>query len=537
MKLFQHSNPQNTLENFIPIAKVTDLANGEMKQVTAAGTEILLTRVEDQFYAVGAHCTHYGAPLAKGALCGKHVICPWHHAWFDVTNGDLLEPPALDALPHYEVRIAGEEVTVKVPEQSSDRRLPHMENCQATTDKRVFAILGGGAAGYTAAQTLREDGFCGRILMITHEQQLPYDRTKLSKDFLQGKTAPEKLPLRPDDFFEAHRIEVLTRKEVKNVNPDARKILFADGETLSYDALLVATGGTPRKLEVPNADLKNIFALRSLEQANRIVAAVEGAKKAVVVGTGFIGMEAAASLQSQGLEVQVVSSEAVPFGKILGPELGLFFQRLHEKKGIRFWLGTGVASFEGTEQVKTVILESGERLEADLVIAGIGVSPETGFLSGIKLQKDGGVTVDTYLRIAPDLYAAGDIAHVPDAHTNELARIEHWRYAQQQGRTAAHNMAGKKVPFTAVPFFWTAQFGVSLRYLGHARGWDEILYDGSPEEPPFLACYIKDDRVTAIAGIKRDAEMARLEQLLQDNQIPSASVLKEKGLKTAFSLE
>ncbi len=522
--------------NFIPIAKVTDLANGEMKQVTVAGTEILLTRVEDQFYAVGAHCTHYGAPLAKGALCGKHVICPWHHAWFDVTNGNLLEPPALDALPHYEVRIAGEEVTVRVPEQLSDRRLPHMATCQAVTDKRVFAILGGGAAGYTAAQTLREDDFCGRILMITLEPEMPYDRTMLSKNYLQGKTAAEKLPLRSDDFFEEHRIELLTGKEVQKVDPKAKTILFADGETLSYDALLVATGGTPRKLKVPNSCLKNIFALRSFEQAEDIVNAVTDAKKVVVIGTGFIGMEAAASLQSRGLEVHVVSNDTVPFGKVLGPELGLFFQRLHEKNGIKFWFGTGVKAFEGSEKVTAVVLESGERLEADLVIAGIGVSPATGFLQGMDLQKDGGVVVDRYLRIAPDLYAAGDIAHVPDAHTNELVRIEHWRYAQQQGRTAAHNMAGKEVPFTAVPFFWTAQFGVSLRYLGHAKGWDEIIYDGSPEAPPFLACYVKDNRVTAIAGIKRDTEMARLEQLLKDDEMPSALVLKEKGLRAALHL-
>lgn len=522
-------------KTYFPVAKTLDIKDGEMKQVVADGTDLLLAKVNGNLYAVGAFCTHYGAPLAKGALCGKHIICPWHHAWFDVTNGDMLEPPALDALPRYEVEIRDEDVFVALPTERSDRRLPDMVSCDREADARVFAILGGGAAGYTATQTLREDGFQGRIIMITQEPELPYDRPNLSKDYLQGEAQPEWMPLRADRFYDNHGVETLREKVVKKVNHQDKKIIFEEGEPLTYDTLLVATGGIPRKLDVPGADLDNIFVLRSFDSADTIIEAVESAKKVVVVGASFIGMEGAASLQSRGLSVTVVAPDEVPFAKTLGPEIGEFFQRLHEKHGVEFKLGANVSSFDGNGKVEAVLLDSGERLETDVVIAGIGVSPATDMLEGIEKQKDGGVLVDAHMRLAPDLYAAGDIAHIPDVHTNEPARIEHWRYALQQGRAAGHNMAGRETPFAGVPFFWTAHFGVSLRYLGHAKGWNEIIYDGEVKEGKFLALYVKDDRVTAVAGIGRDTEMAHIEQLMKDNNMPSGSVLREEGVKKAFA--
>lgn len=523
-----------TSENYVTVAQVTDFNDGTMKQLKVGELDVLLVRVNGKFHAVGAHCTHYGAPLEKGALCGHHVICPWHHAWFDVTNGDLLEPPALDALPHYEVKIDGEDVQVKIPENSSDRRIPRMVPCDFEADRRTFVILGGGAAGYAAAQTLREDGVRGRIVMISREARLPYDRPNLSKDYLQGEAQPEWMPLRPDEFFGEHNIELMMEKEVREVDHNGKKIIFDDDETVSYDKLLIASGGRPRSLKAPGSELKNIFLLRSFSQADEIIAEVEGAGKAVVIGASFIGMETAASLQGRGIEVTVVAPDKVPFEKTMGPEIGKFFQQLHEKNGVRFRLGVGADSFEGNGKVNGVVLDNGEKIDADLVIVGIGVSPVTDFLDGVEKQKDGGVVVDKYLKLADDLYAAGDIAHVPNAHTDELIRIEHWRYALQQGRAAAHNMAGKSVPFKAVPFFWTQHFGVSLRYLGHAKGWDEIIYDGNPAEPPFLAFYVKGDRVTAIAGIKRDTDMAYLEQLMKDNTLPPVSQLKEKGIQSAI---
>lgn len=518
-------------EKYVTAANVSDLQDGSMKQVKIGETEILLARVDGKFYATGAHCTHYGAPLAKGALCGKHVICPWHHAWFDVTNGDLLEPPALNALPHFEVQIDGENVNIKLPENPSDHRIPEMASCDAAKDTRVFAILGGGAAGYAAAQTLREDGYCGRIVMISRESRVPYDRPNLSKEYMQGKAEPEWMPLRPEEFFKKHGIELMMKKEVNKIDHKTKTISFENGESLQYDTLLIASGGKPRHLKIPGSDLKNIFVLRSFAQADEIIAAIDNAKKVVVIGASFIGMESAASLQARGLQVTVVAPDKIPFEKVLGPEIGKFFKGVHQKKGVQFRLGTGAKSFEGNGKVEVVILENGDRIETDVVIVGIGVTPATDFLEGIERRKDGGVAVDEYLKISDGLYAAGDIAHVPDVRTNETQRIEHWRYALQQGRAVAHNMAGKNIPFKGVPFFWTAHFGVSLRYLGHAKGWDEIIYDGNPEEPPFLAFYVKDDQVRAIAGIKRDTDMAYLEQAIKDDQLPRASVLKSRGVR------
>lgn len=518
-------------ERYVTAAKVSDLQDGSMKQVKINETEILLARVDGKFYATGAHCTHYGAPLAKGALCGNHVICPWHHAWFNVTNGDLLEPPALNALPHYEVQVDGENVIVKIPDNPSDHRIPDMVSCDVSKDNRIFAILGGGAAGYAAAQTLREDGFRGRIIMISRESRLPYDRPNLSKEYMQGEAEPEWMPLRPDDFFKKHDIELFMKKEVSKIDHNAKTIHFDDGDTMQYDTLLLASGGKPRHIDIPGSDLKNIFVLRSFAQADKIVAAVTDAKNVVVIGASFIGMETAASLQARGLQVTVVAPDKVPFAKVLGPEIGEFFKELHEEKGVHFRLGTGAKSFEGNGKVEAVVLENGDRIQTDVVIVGIGVKPATDFLEGIERKKDGGVVVDEYLKVTDGLFAAGDIAHVPDARTHETQRIEHWRYALQQGRAVAHNMAGKHIPFKGVPFFWTAHFGVSLRYLGHAKGWDEIIYDGNPQQPPFLAFYIKDGQVRAIAGIKRDTDMAYLEQLIKDDKLPGAEALKSKGIK------
>lgn len=520
--------------SYYPVAKLTDLKEGEMKQVTADGTDILLAHLEGKFYAVGAFCTHYGAPLAKGALCGKHVICPWHHAWFDITNGNLLEPPALDALPNYEIKIVGDEVHVALPEKRTDRRLPAMSSCNLEVDKRVFAILGGGAAGYAAAQTLREEGYQGRIIMITQEEELPYDRPNISKDYLQGQVKSKMMPLRSKKFFENHKIEVLTGKTAKEVDYPNNKIIFEAGEPLHYNKVLVATGGIPRKMDMPSAKLKNVFVLRSFDSADAIIDALENTKKVVIVGASFIGMEAAASLQSRGFSVTVVAPEKVPFAKTLGPEIGKYFKELHQENGVQFRLESQVKEFEGDSKVEYVILKSGERLEADVVITGIGVSPATDILKDIKQDKDGGVITDLYLNLAPDLYAAGDIATIPDPDTNQPRRIEHWRYALQQGRAAAMNMLDKEIPFLGVPFFWTAHFGVSLRYLGHAKEWDEIFYDGEVEKKNFLAFYIKNNRITAVAGIGRDKEMAHIEQLFKDNKMPLSSELKQDGLQKAL---
>jgi len=512
-----------------PLGNTSDLGDGEMREVLAGETKILLARVGDDFHAVGPTCPHYGAPLVEGTLCGTRLMCPWHHACFNVATGDLEEPPALDALVCYDVRVCDGRVFASLPAEQQDRRTPSLAKHDPDADQRRFVIIGGGAAGYTAAQTLREDGFRGRITLITREDRAPYDRPNLSKDYLQGHAEPAWMPLRPDEFYDGCDIELVCNKEVTRVDARSKTITFDGGESLSYDALLVATGGESRKLNIPGADLQNVRVLRSFADADSIMEVASRSKRAVVVGASFIGMEVAHSLSERGLEVTVVAPSGEPFERTLGAEVGALFRQLHESHNVRFKLGSIVYRFEGNSHVQAVVLESGERIETDMVVAGVGVHPATGFLDGVRLHDDGGVLVDTYLRAAEDLYAAGDIARYPDPRTGERVRIEHWRMAQQQGRTAAHNMLGRDIPFDGVPFFWTRQFDAGLLYVGHASAWDEIIYQGEVSTRDFLAFYTKDGRVLAVAGMNRERDMAAVEELFRLDRMPAPARLKERA--------
>ena len=507
------------------VARLSELKDGAMKQVSAGGTEILLARVDGKCYAVGAHCTHYGAPLVEGFLSGDRIVCPWHHACFDVKTGDLEEPPAFDALPRFEVRTDGEEIFVEVPDNAPDRRTAAMTK-REPADERRFVILGGGAAGFMAAQTLREEGFTGRIILVSREDRAPYDRPNLSKDYLQGHAEPGWMPLRPDDFFVENDIEFQHGREAVKVDMAAKRIYFDDHTSIEYDSLLVATGGSPRRLPFQSESQENVFLLRSFSDSDAIIAAAEKGKRVIVIGTSFIGMEAASSLRTRGCEVTVVGPDAAPFEKVLGTEIGKLFQSMHEKNGVAFRLGEQVERFEGTDsRVDAVVLGRGERLETDLVVVGVGVAPATDFLERIALHKDGGVIADEFLRIAPDVYAAGDIVHFRDPRTQQLTRIEHWRTAMQQGRVAAKNMAGKATAFEAVPFFWTRQFDETLLYVGHAQQWDSIVFDGELELHDFLAFYVKDNRILAVAGMNRDRDMAIWEEQIRNNRILSPDQL------------
>jgi apoptosis-inducing factor 3 len=483
--------------------RVGELGDGEMREVGEGERTVLLARHEGRHYALSPHCTHYGAPLVDGVLSDGRIICPWHHACFDATSGAMIEPPALDSLAAFPVRVDGDEVIVELPEEIPDRVAPSAP-ATAPDDERTIVIVGGGAAGYMAAQTLRECGEAGRIVMITPEQRRPYDRPNLSKDYLHGHADPAWMPLRDDEFYAAQRIEIERGRRVTRLDAAARTITLDDGSTLGYTAAIVATGCSPRRLDVPGADLRNVFTLRSFDDADAIIAASNGARRAIVVGASFIAMEAACSLRLRGLDVTVVAPDSVPFAKTLGAEIGGLFRSEHEKHGVMFRLGNGVASIEGKDSVETVVLENGERLEADIVVAGIGVTPITDFIEGVEIDERGGILVDASMRAADGLYAAGDIAAFPDARTGERIRIEHWRTALQLGRIAARNVAGSRAMYDAIPFFWTQQFDLTLRYVGHVREWDEITVDGDLAARDFLACYMRDGRVAAAASVGRD---------------------------------
>ncbi|MEP0546186.1 MAG: FAD-dependent oxidoreductase [Rhodothermales bacterium] len=520
------------------VASVHDLADGEMMTVTVGDTDVLLSCVDGTFYACGAHCTHYGAPLADGVLHGTTVTCPWHHAQFDVTDGALRDFPALDALRRYRARVEGEDVFVFVPDDAEETpkgasyresggRPPDMADRDVDAQPQTFVIVGGGAAGEVAAETLREAGFAGRVVVVTQEDAAPYDRTALSKGYLGGKSGDDALPLRDADFYERHGIELLRGHTVTKLDADAKTIHFEDAEPLKYDRVLVATGGTPRRLDVPGGDLDGVVTLRLWSDAERVVGQAEGAERVVVVGSSFIGMEAAANLTGRGLDVTVVSRDAVPFEAVLGDEVGGFFQRLHEANGVTFRLGTDVEHIERGDNGLTVTLTDGDPVHADFVLVGIGVTPVTDFVHGVTKEDGGGLVVDAHLAAGDDVFAAGDIAHFPDPRTGERVRIEHWRLAQQHGRVAAQNMAGQSTRYDGVPFFWSGQFGASLRYVGHAEGWDEVFIDGSIDEKRFIAYYLRGDDVLAAAGVGRDRAMAALHALMLSGKTPTASEVKK----------
>ena len=514
----------------VAVAKVDELQNGQMQQIAVGDSQILLSKIEDKFYATGAFCSHYGAPLAKGILCGERIVCPWHNACYNAIAGQQEEPPGLDSLTHFAVRVEGENVLVELPESVPQHRTVEMARYVPSIDERTFVVLGAGAAGTAAVEVLRQQGFQGKIVMISAEQMLPYDRTKLSKAYLQGDAESDALPLRSCEFYDQHNIELHFGSAVTKVNPLNKKITLANGSDLEYDSLLLATGGTPRKLDVPGSDLANIFTIRQPEDVDRILDSVKKAKKALVVGSSFIGMEAAASLIQQGLEVTVVSPDDVPFQKILGNELGKMFLKVHQDKGVSFKFGKKAVEFTGKEQVGSATLDSGEKIATDLVIIGVGVNPNTDYLEAIELnEKDKSIPVDRYLQTEiEDIFAAGDIASFPYAPMGESTRIEHWRLAAQHGRIAAANMLGKQRQVDrVVPFFWSGQYDLKLRYVGHSEDWDEIEIDGDLQQPEFLAYYLKGDRVMAVAGINRDKDIAAISELMRLQKKPDAAAVKD----------
>ena len=512
------------------VARLDELTDGQIKKAKAGDTALLLARVGDTVYAVGAVCPHYQAPLADGLLCGHRLYCPWHHSSFDVRGGELLDPPSPDGLPTYPVRLEAGQIFVTLP----NAELPVITEPEAhatDTDYRTIVILGGGAAGFFAAQTLRQQGFTGRVVLLSREAELPYDRAKLSKNFLDGRATADKVPMRGEEFYEQHRIEVQTHADVKTVDPAARTITFTDGDVMHYAVLIAATGSDARPLDVPGYDLPGVFTLRSFADSQRIIDQLTSAKRAVVVGGSFIGLEVAASLRKRGLDVTVVTKEDALYAKILGPEIGAMFQQLHEANGVQFRLGSNVRAITGNETVEAVVLESGETLPADLVVAGVGVTPNTAWLTGISLaEKDHSIPVDTYLRAAPDLFATGDIARFPDPHNHDVpTRIEHWRTAQQHGTVAALNALGQETSLAeSVPFFWTNQYEKRLSYVGHADEWDDIIIHGDVPEQKFMAFYAKDDQILAVASMQHDRESIAVEELMRRGRMPAAASVRQE---------
>ncbi|MBG4687998.1 FAD-dependent oxidoreductase [Pseudomonas aeruginosa] len=470
------------------------------------GSPVLLVRLDDGLHAVSGLCTHYGAPLADGLVVNDEIRCPWHHACFSLRTGAALRAPAVAALARWRVEIVGESAFVREEETTVRPARPHA----ASNPPGRILIIGGGAAGFAAAERLRELGYCGALSMLSADASAPYDRPNLSKDYLAG-TAPEDwIPLRDPKFYADREIDLRLGCDVSAIDTGARRVLTRSGEQLAYDALLIATGAEPRRLPIPGFELPNVFVLRSLAEARSIIDASQGATSVALVGAGFIGMEVAAALRARGLRVHVVAPEEVPLERVLGREVGGFITGLHQEQGVLFHLRAAAKGFDG----KTLTLADGARISADLLIVGAGVVPRTELAATAGFAVQDGILVDTYLQTSvAGHFAAGDVARY--RYGADLIRVEHWVHAQRQGQAAAANMLGAAQAFTDVPYFWTHHYGLDLRYSGYAHGWDEVRIDGTLTQRDFTARYFRAGVLVAAASVGRDLENLTIEAALQ----------------------
>jgi NADPH-dependent 2,4-dienoyl-CoA reductase/sulfur reductase-like enzyme/nitrite reductase/ring-hydroxylating ferredoxin subunit len=469
--------------------------------------DVLLVRSGSDVFAIDAHCSHYHGPLAEGLVDGETIRCPWHHACFDVRTGEATHAPAFNPLAVWKVERQGDRIVVR---EKREQPRPRIKGPVEAPGRIV--IVGGGAAGFAAAEMLRRQEFRGSIVMLSSEASAPVDRPNLSKDYLAGNAPEDWLPLKPDDFYAEQGIELKLKTEVSSIDPRARNVVLAGGETIRYDRLLLATGAEPVRLPIPGADQPHVHLLRSLDDCRAIIASAGGARRAVVIGASFIGLEVAASLRAREVEVHVVGLEQRPMERVLGPEMGDFVRGLHEEHGVIFHLGDTVTKIEG----KRATLKSGTAIEADLVVVGVGVKPRLSLAETAGLVVDRGVTVDGYLETSvPGIFAAGDIARWPDPHSQENIRVEHWVVAQRQGQAAARNMLGHRKAFDDVPFFWSQHYDVPVNYVGHAEKWDEIAVEGSIAGRDCLVRYKRGSRVLAVASIHRDLASLQAEVAME----------------------
>jgi NADPH-dependent 2,4-dienoyl-CoA reductase/sulfur reductase-like enzyme/nitrite reductase/ring-hydroxylating ferredoxin subunit len=470
----------------------SDLADGKMLAGLVGDEEVLLVRQNGAVHAIGAHCTHYHGPLADGLVVGNTIRCPWHHACFDLRTGEALAAPALSPLSCWaDVERDGKIVVGAKKEQPAAR----------PTGDGNFVIVGGGAAGFAAAEMLRRRGFAGTITMLSNDNASPVDRPNLSKDYQAGNAPEDWVPLRGDNWYAENKIDLRLKTDVTALDHNAKQLTLGDGSTLKFDRLLLATGADPVKLDIPGSDLKHVHLLRSLADCRAIIANLKDAKRAVVIGASFIGLETAAALRTRELEVHVVAPEKRPLERVFGPQLGDFIRALHEEHGVNFHLENSVTAIGKNN----VTLKNGGTLDADLVVIGVGVRPRLALAEKAGLKIDKGVVVDQYLQTsAPGIYAAGDIARWPDPVSGTDIRVEHWVVAERQGQVAALNMMGERMPYRAVPFFWSQHYDVPINYVGHTEKWDAIDIDGDVTKRDCVVRYKQGGKVLAVDSIYRD---------------------------------
>lgn len=476
---------------------INGLPDGTMIHGHVGEDEVMLARAGGEWFAVGARCTHYKGRLDRGLIVDDTVRCPLHHACFSLRTGDALRAPAFDPIARWRVEINGDVAYVR--EKLTGAPKPET---LATTPESIV-IVGGGAAGSAAADMLRREGYEGPITIVSADSDPPVDRPNLSKEYLAGKAQDDWLPIWSKEQYDERKIDLLLGRRATALDTKTKTVTLDDGSKLSYGALLLATGADPVQLPIAGLGSSQVLYLRTWTDARLIVQRAERAKRVLVVGASFVGLEVAASLRARGLDVDVVAPDPVPLERVMGHDIGRFIQSVHESNGVRFHLGQTVKSAEG----HTITLSSGDTLDADLIVAGVGVRPALALAEWAGLATDKGIVVNEYLETSmPGVFAAGDNARWPDPHTGANIRVEHWVVAQRQGQTAARNMLGRRERFDAVPFFWSRHFDTSIAYVGHAERWDHLAIDGSVADKNCRVTYSLGGKTLAVATIGRARE-------------------------------
>jgi NADPH-dependent 2,4-dienoyl-CoA reductase/sulfur reductase-like enzyme/nitrite reductase/ring-hydroxylating ferredoxin subunit len=490
-----HEEPKGPdLTKGVPAA---DVPEGGMLTGQVGDETVLVARVDGELFAIGGSCTHYHGPLGEGLLVGHTVRCPWHHGHFCLRTGEALAGPPIDPVAVWKPEERDGKIFVR---SGAEAKNPAPKARAAKAPRRIL-IAGGGAAGFAAAEMLRRHGYDGALHLVSSDADAPYDRPNCSKDFLAGEAPAEWMPLREDGWYKDHDIDLRLKTEITRLDLGARTASLKAGDDLGYDALVLALGAEPQRPPIPGFDSPKVFTLRSLKDAQAIAAAAKTAHRVAIVGASFIGLEVAASLKHLGLDVHVVAPEAIPLARVLGDAVGEWIRGLHEAKGVVFHLGRKVQGFKDGK----LGLDNGEAIEADFVVAGAGVRPRTALAEAAGLKVDNGVVVDRWLRAPADnVYAVGDIARFPDAHTGKVIRVEHWVHAERQGQHVARLLLGDDAAFADTPFFWSVHQGKTINYVGHADEFDQPKIQGSLEKENAVICFAKDGRDLAMATVGDD---------------------------------
>jgi NADPH-dependent 2,4-dienoyl-CoA reductase/sulfur reductase-like enzyme/nitrite reductase/ring-hydroxylating ferredoxin subunit len=458
--------------------------------------EVLVARIGGALFAVGARCTHYQGPLGEGLIVGDTVRCPWHHARFCLRTGEALAAPAIDPLKRWEVQESDGVIRV-----GREAAAAPAKPARTGGGPRRVVIVGGGAAGFAAAEMLRREGFDGALAVLSSDPDAPYDRPNCSKDYLAGQAPAEWMPLRGDGWYADNDVDLQLGVEASNLDVAGRSVSLSDGRSFAYDALLIATGAEPIRLPIEGFARPDAYVLRTLRDADAIIVAAERARRVVIAGASFIGLEVAGALRSRGLEVHVAAPETIPLARIMGEDIGRWVRGLHEQAGVVFHLGRAARGWADGR----LTLDGGEAIEGDLLVLGVGVKPRTQLAEAAGLAVDRGITVDGGLRTsAPGVFAAGDVARFPAPGTGQPIRIEHWVHAERQGQHVARTILGDDAPFGDAPFFWSAHQDATIRYVGHAETFEPPTVDGSLEGRDAAVRFVVAGRLAALATVGRD---------------------------------